>query len=148
MKLIQIDNTLYIVEGENEYKVSEESVKELTTMAHDIWGDADLIYQHKFSYHLQQGINLGDIQHRIEIRNDNGNGCQYYEAFLLPEKEEKKISMTIHQHSGRVIINNVEYYSTEQIEKAIVFGIDIECGNIQRDYTMTAVQQFINNLTK
>lgn len=116
MKLIQIDNTLYIVEGENKYKVSEESKINLLDAANFIYRNTNFDYPKNFGLDIQQGIDITDIKHRIEMREElnqcdgckrniplTGNvhkddqtfgiGCtkNRYEsiAFLLPEKEDK-----------------------------------------------------------
>jgi len=169
MKLIQENNTLYIVEGENKYKVSSELHNFLMVEHLGVTIFDGFDYKQKIVDRLRIGIDITDIQHRIEIRNDNGNGCQYSEAFLLPEKEDKswldgkdlswkdmspeevkaealpsltakyKLSQTT---LGGVRINDVQYYSIEQIKSAInqvvLEGYQIE----------TLEREIINNLTK
>ncbi len=87
MKLIQENNTLYIVEGENKYKVSEESYKGF----HHIINKAYL----KFGGYLRYGIAYKDFaSHGVDIpkRKQKLVEIRYNEAFLLPEKEEPVIT--------------------------------------------------------
>jgi len=123
MKLIQIDNTLYIVEGENKYKVSEESYSDLMTLAVKPFKEkhGSRIGYIEYRESLQKGeVDITDIQHRIEIvkkyaqQQDSEVEIEYYEAFLLPEKEHKLITT----YGGESILTQ-RTYSIEQIEKAI-----------------------------
>jgi len=104
MKLIQENNTLYIVEGENKYKVSEESKYyfiNLYNKEYDCLTDGEKFYISYRELCENTTIDITDIKHRIEIREvrqvreDNntfiGNQKQ---AFLLPEKEEPNVLIT------------------------------------------------------
>jgi hypothetical protein len=141
MKLIQIDNTLYIVEGKKKYKVSEKSKKELTIIAHYIWGEKVILCMHKFEYHLKQGVDITDIKHRIEIVKKYAQQqyseveIEYYEAVLLPEKEDELKEL--------LEIVDKKTYSIEQIEKAIE-----EYFNSTIYRTEHIKKGIINNLTK
>jgi hypothetical protein len=143
MKLIQIDNTLYIVEGENKYKVSDKSEKELKTLAFQLYVKQGG-YGYNTIFELESiGVNISEVKHRIEIREgvidlgpmEGKYGDGEFEAVLLPEKEHKLITT----YGGESILTQ-RTYSIEQIEKAFA-----PINEIIGDGVM---KQLFNNLTK
>jgi len=132
MKLIQENNTLYIVEGENKYKVEEDSANELMVLYLKVTVFDNIEYKRKTADRLRQGIDITDIKHRIEIRSvrqireDNGTyvGTETH-AFLLPEKEDKcdgtcaPNECICDELQDCLEIVDKKTYSIEQIEKAI-----------------------------
>jgi hypothetical protein len=94
MKLIQINDTLYIVEGEsgNKYRVSEQSVIPIQTEAGYIYAKTKELTLRGFYDEVCKGIDLTDIEYRITRYNtDIGNGEVEMQWHLLPEKEAKLI---------------------------------------------------------
>lgn len=140
MKLIQENNTLYIVEGENKYKVEEDSANELMVLYLKVTVFDNIEYKRKTADRLRQGIDITDIKHRIEIRSvrqireDNGTyvGTETH-AFLLPEKEDKCDGtcapkeciceevkrQELKEFGEKMFLENNRLYSIGDIEKAI-----------------------------
>ena len=135
MKLIQINDTLYIVEGENKYKVSEESLLALVEHArYNYIGNLGHLHP---SWHtdIVNGVDITDIKHRIEINNYkiiDGLMVWKQEAVLVPEKEDTIESLKLEPSE--------QLYSIELIEKAIEEAIMLDKPFIKK--------QIINNLTK
>lgn len=171
MKLIQENNTLYIIEGENKYKVSEESISKLKTLAFKLYVKQGG-YGYNTIFELESvGIDITDIEHRIDIvkkyaqQQDSEVEIEYYEAVLLPEKEvnstmvngtpqwltdpTKIKAIVTFGNANLVPIDNTQYhqhiiklYSIEQIEMAID-------QMVLEGYQIEIIkQEIVNNLTK
>lgn len=97
MKLQQIENTLYIIDGEKKYRVSDESFKSFKDYLHFERFRGD------FPLHIERmivnGLDITELKDRIEIRDN--------EAVLLPEKTWFKVTATMEEKK----------YTIEQIEK-------------------------------
>lgn len=99
MKLIQIDNTLYIVEGENKHKVAEESIEKLMNEAINIVRNKHGFFASFDLFQETPSMDITDIKHRIQIRDVTDwiegdievKPINVRRAFLLPEKEEPKV---------------------------------------------------------
>jgi hypothetical protein len=150
MKLIQIDNTLYIVEGENKYKVSDKSEKELKTLAFQLYVKQGG-YGYNTIFELESiGVNISEVKHRIEIREgtidlgpmEGKYGDGEFEAVLSPEKEDKCDGTCAPNECicDELPEGFIQTYSIEQIEKAFA-----PINEIIGDGVM---KQLFNNLTK
>lgn len=134
MKLIQIDNTLYIVEGENKYKVSEESYSLIGIISCGLYeGSVTHPSIKGYKSFIKEGVDITDIEHRlIRYNTDIGNGEIEMQWHLLPEKKLEREDYRWQDMSPEEVKAeaspslSVKYknsldklYSIEQIEKAI-----------------------------
>ncbi len=117
--LITINNTLHIKADNLEpVEVDSSCVDEIRELAYIKYFEDELTYQHKFSFHLKQGINISELSDRIELREETthhkSDVVKTYKAFLLPEKEDNFPNIASALRKG---INPM--YTIEEIEKAI-----------------------------
>jgi hypothetical protein len=126
MKLIQIDNILYIVEGENKYKVANESISALVEHArYNYIGNLGHLHPSWYT-DIVNGVDVTDIEHRITRYNtDIGNGEIEMQWHLLPKKAAQihtqdwaRTQNKTERYKRSLCIMGVRYYPIEEIEKA------------------------------
>jgi len=129
LTLITINNTLHIKADNLEpVQVDSSCVQEIHEKAFKNYDDGTHQYNHKFWYHLKEGINISELSDRIEVREIRISGatsesfCVVKHAFLLPEKEDKELLEDLDKSIIEPYAQfkcNKRTYTIEEIEKAL-----------------------------